>query len=498
MRISLKLSSTLFLAVLLLLSIGILSLLVMSGIQKNQQAAIEQELAQQVKLANLYIRQDFYADGGERITSFLKESGNRLAYGLYNYIGIPVTIYSDSGVKIGNSAENGVVQQQRDQQLVTNNEEQTLLEYALDNKVAFMEKKSRLLYMAPIDGPDGQSGAIQLDYSLVEVQAFRQEMKRLFFIIGLGVLAAAFASGFMYYSRIAAAVLRLKLAADQIRGHQFIAHSPVERRDELGELGEGIAVMSRELENGIQSMEREQRHLRLAVEKLQKLERQQKQFIGSISHEFKTPLTSIKAYIELVGMYQDDPQLLKEAYSNIDKETGRLYEMVEKVLQLSALERYEFEIQAESFDAKSVIEDLAGRMRGKAERFGIALELNLAKTPVWCDKEAFVHMLVNLIDNAIKYNRPGGFVRLKCRPQDSAIVEVEDNGIGIPPELLKQIFEPFYTVIKDRSRESGGTGLGLSLVRELANKQGGEVYALPRKGGGMVFRLHLPLYSQKD
>lgn len=498
MRISLKLRFTLFLALLLLLSIGIVSLLVMRGIADNQQADMEQELAQQVKLANLYIRQDYYAEGGGDAQMYLKESGHRLALGLYHFIGTPVAVYLKSGEKVGSSLEGGMLSQTGGP-LAATKEEQSLLEFALSNKVAFMELKDTLIYMAPIDGQEGQSGVVQLEYSLLEIRKFRQEMGSLFLVIGLSVLAVAFGLGFVYYSRIASAVNRLKTAADHIRDHRFIRQSPVERRDELGELGEGIAVMSRELESGILAMEREQRHLRLAVEKLQQLERQQKQFIGSISHEFKTPLTAIKAYIELVGTYKDDPQLLQEAFSNIDKETGRLYEMVEKVLQLSALERYEFELRAERFDAKAVIEDLAGRMRGKAERFGITLELNLAEVTIWSDKEGFVHILVNLIDNAIKYNRPGGFVRLTCRSEsDHAVIEVEDNGIGISPELLDQIFEPFYTVSRDRSRETGGTGLGLSLVRDLAIKQGGEIYALPRDAGGMIFKLHLPLFSGKE
>ncbi|MGN7456324.1 sensor histidine kinase [Paenibacillus pasadenensis] len=489
MRLGLRLRLTLFLAALLLLAAGLLSLLVERGIQDNQQARMEQELAQQTRMANLRIRQAYYSGSGGDPQEFLRRSGRQLAQELYAYGGLPLTLYDMGGTVAGSSLQDGTGAAPP-----AGSPASELLGYALDNKVAFTESDGTLIYLAPLEGPDGQLGAVQLQYSLRGSEQFRQEIRRLFLVIGGGVLAAAFALGYLYFSRIASAVVRLKGAADRIRRQDFIAASPVRRRDELGELGEGIAFMSRELESGIGAMERERRNLQLAVDKLQALERQQKQFIGSISHEFKTPLTSIKAYVELVGMYKDDPELLGEAHRNIGKETDRLYDMVEKALQLSSLERYEFESRAERLDARELLEDVAGRMRGKAEKFGLRLELELRDAQAWCDRESLMHMLVNLIDNAIKYNRPGGFVRLGSRAEDGwAVLDVEDGGIGIPEELLERVFEPFYTVSRDRSRETGGTGLGLPLVRELAAKEGGSVEAGRRAGGGMRFTLRLPL-----
>ncbi|SDS65046.1 HAMP domain-containing protein [Paenibacillaceae bacterium GAS479] len=498
MRMSLKLRLTLFLALLLMLAIGLLSLLVQRGIENNQRDQMEQELAQRTKMINLRIQQANASSGGGDSKAVLKQNGQLLASELYNFIGLPIKLYEVFGERVGSSLQEGPTGEVGSASGSITPDEQSLLDIALDNKIAYMELGDSLLYMAPLYGVDGQIGVVQFQYSLLEINDFRQNMNQLFLFIGLAVLAVAFTLGFVYFSRIASIVTQLKLAADRIRKHDFIMESPIKSRDEFGELGEGMAFMSRELQSGIQKMEHEQNNLRLAVEKLQQLERQQKEFIGSISHEFKTPLTSIKAYIELVNTYRDDPNLLEEAHHNIGKETERLYEMVEKVLQLSSLERYEFELQAERFDARGLLEDIVGRMRGKAEKFGISMELDLQETFVWCDRESFLLIFINLIDNAIKYNQSDGFVRLKCRPEDGfAIIEVEDDGIGIPTELLEQVFEPFFTVSRDRSRESGGTGLGLSLVRELVDRQGGSIHAQPRKSGGMIFQLRLPLYLEK-
>lgn len=336
-------------------------------------------------------------------------------------------------------------------------------------------------------------GVVQLQYPLKNAQAFQQTLRNLFLTTGAAVLLLSFITGYLYFNRAAVAISRLKKAAESIRRTEYIPAPPLERRDELGELAEGIYYMSREIESSIAAKDEEQRKLQLAVTKLQALEQQQKQYIGNISHEFKTPLTSIKAYVDLLNMYDDDPQLLLEAKISIAKETDRLYEMVDKVLQLTALEKYDFESQAERFEAAEGLQDICGRMNGKAERFGLTLTLEAEPAHIWIDKESFMHIFINLIDNAIKYNVPGGTVSLRSEVREDRVeITVSDTGIGIPSEAREKIFEPFFTVNRDRARASGGTGLGLSLVRNLVEKQGGSIALLETEGEGSAFRLSFP------
>jgi signal transduction histidine kinase len=291
----------------------------------------------------------------------------------------------------------------------------------------------------------------------------------------------------------------LKKSADSIREGHYIAESPVRRKDELGELGQGIYYMSTSIQQNIEAMHDEQQKLQLAIEKLQALEQQQKQYIGNISHEFKTPLTSIKAYVELLDMYKDDPQLLDDATNNIGKETERLYEMVEKVLHLSALEKYDFENQAEDVEVRALLEDACGRMRGKAEKFALTMELDLQPAIIRSDRESLMHIFINLLDNAIKYNVPGGVIRVRneLRMQErQAVIRIFNSGTPIPEEAQEKIFEPFYTVNKDRARKTGGTGLGLSLVKQFVEKQGGTITLLsndPKHKEGTTFQLIFPL-----
>ncbi|WP_339284672.1 HAMP domain-containing sensor histidine kinase [Paenibacillus sp. FSL R5-0486] len=489
MRVSIKLKFSVFLAALLILTVVVLSSLVLRGIERNQQSQIEGILSQQTRLVNLNVRQSYYTESVHLEQDvFLQQNGRRLAQELANSTGLPIALYDMKGQQVGSSISSG------ESAIV-----QDTLNYALQNKIAYHEQGDTLLYAAPLDGPDGQMGAVWMQYPVQSYHEFYTRILQLFIWAGITVVALSFILGYLFYNRFAVAITRLKKSADSIREGHYITESPLKRKDELGELGQGIYYMSTSIQQNITAMHAEQQKLQLAIEKLQALEQQQKQYIGNISHEFKTPLTSIKAYVELLDMYKDDPQLLDDATSNIGKETERLYEMVEKVLHLSALEKYDFENQAEDVEVSALLRDACGRMRGKAEKFALKMELDLEPAVIRSDRESLMHIFINMLDNAIKYNVPDGVIRVKnelWRQERQAVIRIYNSGMPIPAEAQEKIFEPFYTVNKDRARKTGGTGLGLSLVKQFVEKQGGTITLLPgdpEDGEGVTFQLMFPL-----
>lgn len=489
MRVSIKLKFSVFLAALLILTVVVLSSLVLRGIERNQQTQIETILSQQTRLVNLNVRQSYYTESVRLEQEvFLQQNGRRLAQELASSTGLPIALYDMKGQQVGSS----IMSEESADITAT-------LNYALQNKIAYHEQGDTLLYVAPLDGPDGQMGAVRMQYPVQSYHEFYARILQLFMWAGIAVVGLSFILGYLFYNRFAVAITRLKRSADSIREGHYITESPVSRKDELGELGQGIYYMSTSIQQNIEAMHAEQQKLQLAIEKLQALEQQQKQYIGNISHEFKTPLTSIKAYVELLDMYKDDPQLLDDATSNIGKETERLYEMVEKVLHLSALEKYDFENQAEDVEVRALLEDACGRMRGKAEKFALNMELTLLPAVIRSDRESLMHIFINLLDNAIKYNVPGGVIRVsnELRMQErQAVIRIFNSGTPIPDEASEKIFEPFYTVNKDRARKTGGTGLGLSLVKQFVEKQGGTISLLPddpKHGEGTTFQLVFPL-----
>jgi signal transduction histidine kinase len=271
----------------------------------------------------------------------------------------------------------------------------------------------------------------------------------------------------------------------------------LKRSDELGKLSQGIYSMSNRIEENVKNMQHEQTKLNLAVVKLRKLEAQQKTFIGNITHEFKTPLSVILAYMDLLEMYEEDLSLMQDARENVKKEAQRLYDMVEKVLHLASFERYDFELQQEKLESKEILEELCERMRGKAQKFDVSITTDLQQAALWIDKESMYLIFINLLDNAIKYNVSQGSIYLSSELKKERLsIFMKDTGIGIPQKSLNKIFDPFYIISKDRSKLSGGTGLGLALVKQLVEKQQGTIAISSTNEQGTEVLLSFPLYVE--
>ncbi|MFP7737554.1 sensor histidine kinase [Priestia aryabhattai] len=488
MKISLKAKMGLVLAFLIILTVTVLSVLVLKGIETNERDQLESELIQKSKAAEQTIRQSYLTnDSSLNIDFFLQQKGQRLASSIASQSGMQTVLYNQKGQEAGSSIPIG-------QKSVDVSD---MLSYALKGKIAYQISGASLIYFAPVSIDNQFIGAIRFDHSLKNNQQFIADIRHLFRTGGT-IAAAAFLIGYAYFYRIASLIATLQKTSQQIRKGHYLTDVPFKRRDELGELSQGLFFMSTSIEKNIDQMNEEKRKLELAISKLQSLEQQQKQFIGNISHEFKTPLTSIKAYVDLLDMYRDDPQLMKDGVQNIRKETDRLHEMVDKILKLSALEKYDFEQRPESVELKRLLEDICDRMKGKAAKFDLTLHTNIKESVVWADRESLIHIFINLIDNAIKYNEPGGKVEVTSYTlKNSIIVDVANTGIGIPPEAEAKLFQPFFTVNKDRSRLSGGTGLGLALVKDLTKKQKGVIKLHHSDSASTLFKVSFPLRNKE-
>lgn len=483
-RTSIKIKFSAFLAMLLLLTVLVLSLLVLRGIKVNQQAEYEAYLDQQAQRANIYFMQTLLAEDNKVPQTFLETKGEEFAEELELISGQILALYDSKGTLFSKKVSH-----------MESDSTQKALEYALNNKTAYLVEKDSLYYLTPLKVANEQVGVVQFYYSLSGELEFYNHIRQLFIYIGAAVFFINFILAYFYFSSYANGIIKLEKMVSRVReGHYDI--KILRNKDEIGRLSEGIHEMSGRIMRTIQDMEEEQKKLNLAVNKLSLLDKQQKQFIGNVTHEFKTPLTSIKAYIDLLDMYPDDDKLLEMAIANIESETQRLYEMVEKVLQLSAVEKYDYEYNKEKLDVKQAIQSVINSLKGKVDKFGIKLETDLTEAYIEADKDILTIILVNLMDNAIKYNKIRGNIYVKnCLRDGQVIIEIADTGIGIPEELLQKIYEPFFTVDKNRSRENGGAGLGLSLAKKYAEIQGGSIVLVNTDSKGSIFRILFPAYG---
>ncbi len=232
------------------------------------------------------------------------------------------------------------------------------------------------------------------------------------------------------------------------------------------------------------------------ITKLKSLENVRKDFVANVSHELKTPITSIKGFIETLSDGAiDDPATTRRFLAIIANQTDRLQAIIDDLLSLSRLEQSEGrQLEVESFDLCQILGTAIMVCGEKAERRSIRIALRCGDLfTVVANPVLLEQAVINLVDNAVKFSQEGGTVTVEARRELGSIdIAVSDRGIGIPQKDLPRIFERFYRVEKARSRDLGGTGLGLAIVKHIALSHKGEVLVESTLGEGSTFTIRLP------
>jgi two-component system phosphate regulon sensor histidine kinase PhoR len=232
---------------------------------------------------------------------------------------------------------------------------------------------------------------------------------------------------------------------------------------------------------------------------LRSLQTMRREMVGNISHEFRTPLSGIKAMVEtLQGSTIDDKEVAKDFLSRIDAEVDRMTQLVAELTELSRIETGKVELKLEPVNLNSLVEEVIARLKPQAERQNLTLDMALREDLPFAqvDKERIRQVMVNLIHNAIKFNRPGGSIRIRTlHSEDSISVEVSDNGTGIAKDDLPHVFERFYKA--DKSRVGQGSGMGLAIAKHIVEAHGGEISVQSEEGKGSTFRFILPLMPRQ-
>lgn len=215
------------------------------------------------------------------------------------------------------------------------------------------------------------------------------------------------------------------------------------------------------------------------ISDLKRLEKMRKDFVANVSHELRTPVTVIKGYAEtlLEGVLADDPVRSARFVEIILNHSGRLTALITDLLSLSELESTDFSLQLQPVTLEGTIRRVCSLLEVKAAGKQITLHPPAGDMPaVMADQGRLEQVLINLVDNGIKYTPPGGRVTLSVTPEDDMIrLSVQDTGPGIPAESIPRLFERFYRVDAGRSRDEGGTGLGLAIVKHIVQLHGGTV-----------------------
>ncbi len=348
---------------------------------------------------------------------------------------------------------------------------------SLEGKTVFRSSFSEDAFNSSVAMPLSANGALTGAVYLSEHDAERAEIILGFqhriraASLGIGALALVLAFLFVFFllQRIQALVRSMHVVAD---GDYSYRHKN-RGRDEITELGEEFNQLT---------------------ERLQTTEEQRRRFVSDASHELKTPLASIRLLADSI-VHNDniDAGTMREFVTDIGNEAMRLQRTTEKLLDLSRLDD-KVSAPAEPVDLKKVVLDSLTPLRPLAQEKGVALETELEDgCVVLATEDDLFHVVFNLVENAVKYNVPQGSVGIRLQGDERNVsLTVSDTGIGIPEEDRQNIFSRFYRVDKARSREAGGSGLGLSIVHDAVLAHGGSITVGQNHPQGSVFCVTFP------
>jgi two-component system phosphate regulon sensor histidine kinase PhoR len=335
----------------------------------------------------------------------------------------------------------------------------------------------------------------------------RDERERILAHMGDGVVLIDSDDRVVHANRSLAAILGMPLPPAAGTAFQEFARSP-----ELVELLHAARASDQPVELELRLWTPNQRRVRVAATRLrgeadgsamlvlhdlteiERLNQVRQDFVANVSHELKTPLTSLKGYAEtLLEGGLDDVENREGFVRIIRDQSARLQNLVDDLLSLADLERPDVRLRREAFDLREAVERQVTTLRARAAQAQLTLDLEPGEeTPVVADRLRIDQVVANLLDNALKYTERGG-IRVRVGHGGSvAWCEVSDTGPGIPPEDVSRVFERFYRVDKARSREKSGTGLGLSIVRHILALHGGRVTVASEVGRGSTFRFEIP------
>lgn len=310
------------------------------------------------------------------------------------------------------------------------------------------------------------------------LQVFRQTFLRPLFQAGIIAVLLSLLLAVLISRSVARPLQKIAAAAESIAQGDYDQQLPVEGPDEVKRVAGSFNAMSSQV---------------AATQKAQR------DFVANVSHDLKTPLTSVSGWSQaLLDGTAGKSEQQERAVRIIHDEAGRMTRMVEQLLDLEKIESGQLQLSREPVDLARLVEETHRNLVLQAEEKGIQLTVEIVPVPaVLGDRDRLTQILTNLVDNALNQTPPSGRVQILLKPYDDQAIEltVQDTGPGIPPEELSRIFERFYQVDKSRRRTSQrrGVGLGLAIVKELVEAHNGRITAQSQVGQGSSFTIHLPL-----
>jgi two-component system, OmpR family, sensor histidine kinase ArlS len=453
-----KLKNKLFVlnAAIILTVFLLIGVVAIAGVYDQNLKNVHNLLLHQSIFSQRYLSQYFAARAKEDPHNLLAENRSFLEAQLMSQVGFPVVVTGLTG---------GALRPEQEAAL-------------RGSKAYFIDTWSvqGVFYFSfPIRYGEEVLGTVSYQYSLFELDRMRRDLVYIFLGLFTFALLLAFVLSYLLSARIIKPLEVLQHNAGELGKGRFDVMEPIKTGDEIDSLAESFSRMGQDIKGMIRSLEEEQA--------------KQKRFYDSVTHEIRTPLTNIIGYADLFFRLEQEEEKEKSV-ALVHQEGEALLRMVENLLELSKLKQYEINLDKKEENLKTLMEETLEAMAPRLKMYGFTVKTNLANLFAEVDAGKLRQVLLNLMDNAIKYS-DGDTLELRLWREEKVCLQVKDNGRGISPEDLDKILEPFYRVEKSRSRKLGGAGLGLSICREIIAKHGGGLAIESEVGQGTTVTICL-------
>ncbi|MBS5927830.1 MAG: HAMP domain-containing protein [Clostridium sp.] len=328
----------------------------------------------------------------------------------------------------------------------------------------------------PIESDGKVIGVMRLVVSLEAVDKGISNIIVFFLIISMTVLIFSILVSTILAKNIVVPIKKLTIVAEEMAGGDLGVRSDTNSRDEIGKLAKTLDYMA---------------------EEIQKREQLKNEFISSISHELRTPLTAIKGWVITLDDSQTDKDTLKMGLNIIEKETDRLVNMVEELLDFSKLSSGKMTLNKKEISIKAISDYIDVYMSARARRENKRLNINLdsENKKIYVDIDRIKQVLINLLDNAFKFTEAEGTISISfCSVEGSLKIIVQDNGCGISKEDLPRVKEKFYKGKNAKSKN----GIGLSICDEIVKLHNGEIFIESEEGKGTLVTITLPVIKEEE
>ncbi|QUI23887.1 HAMP domain-containing histidine kinase [Vallitalea pronyensis] len=333
-----------------------------------------------------------------------------------------------------------------------------------------------LVPIIPTDGKKGEvSGVTLLTSTYADITKTINEQKSVSYMIMIALFILIFILSYYFSGIITKPFKRLLVSINKITDGNLDEKIDIKGNYEIEEIGTAFNHMT---------------------DKLERIDETRRQFVANVSHELKTPLSSVKVLAESLLMQPDAPkELYKEFFEDISQEIERETIIIDDLLTLVTLDKKENELNVSETNLNILVESIMKRLKPLADIKGVEMVFESYREVIAeVDKTKIALAITNLIENAIKYNKEYGSIMVKLNSDyKNARLTVEDTGIGIPEDSVNKVFQRFYRVDKTRSRETGGTGLGLSITHQAILMHQGFVRCSSQVGIGTTFEMSIPL-----